>query len=154
MPLHVLGHIEANQLDAEDECQLLGDLGLAHAGRTGEKERADGLVCFSETGARHLDRSRQCFNCRVLTEHDIFQVTINGLQLRTIVLVNRLRRDTRDLGNDVLDLGLANGFLLFGFWQNALRCARLVNHINRFVRQMTIIDEPRSELGRCGQRQC
>ena len=96
-----------------------GKFGLAHAGRTGEKERADGLVCFTETGARHLDRSRQCFNCRILSEYDIFEVTIDGLQLRTVILINRLRRDTRDLGNDVLDLGLADGFFLFGFWQNA-----------------------------------
>src|SRR5471032_714749 len=41
--LHVLGHVEADQLDAEDEGQLLGHLGLADAGRTGEQEGADRL---------------------------------------------------------------------------------------------------------------
>ena len=31
--LHVLAHVKADQLDAQDIGQLLGNLGLAHAGR-------------------------------------------------------------------------------------------------------------------------
>jgi hypothetical protein len=42
--LHVLAHVEADQLDAEDVGQLLRDFGLADAGRAAEQERADRLV--------------------------------------------------------------------------------------------------------------
>ena len=44
MRFHVFGHVEAHQLDAELHRQLLGDLGLADAGRAGEQEVADRLV--------------------------------------------------------------------------------------------------------------
>ena len=33
MTLHVLRHIETNQLNAHNEGELLGHFGLAHAGR-------------------------------------------------------------------------------------------------------------------------
>ena len=39
---HVLGHVEAQEVDTEKSGQLLGQLGLADAGRAGEQERADG----------------------------------------------------------------------------------------------------------------
>jgi hypothetical protein len=39
-----LAHVEAMELDPERGRQLLRDLGLSDAGRTGEQERADGLV--------------------------------------------------------------------------------------------------------------
>ena len=43
VPLHVLGHVEADQLDAHDVGELARDLGLADAGRAGEQEAADRL---------------------------------------------------------------------------------------------------------------
>ncbi len=57
--LHVLAHVEAQELDAEDRRQLLGDLGLADARRAGEQERADRLLRMAEAGARQLDGRRQ-----------------------------------------------------------------------------------------------
>ena len=42
--LHVLGHVEADELDAEDPRELARQLGLADAGRAGEQEVADRLV--------------------------------------------------------------------------------------------------------------
>ena len=44
VPLHVLGHVEAQELDAHRDRQLPGDLGLADAGGTGEQEAADRLA--------------------------------------------------------------------------------------------------------------
>ena len=38
--LHVLAHVEADELVAELHRQLLGELGLADAGRSGEQEAA------------------------------------------------------------------------------------------------------------------
>ena len=53
--LHVLAHVEAQELDAERRRQLLRELGLADAGRAGEQERADRLVGRAEAGAREPD---------------------------------------------------------------------------------------------------
>ena len=58
MRFHVLGHVEADQLDAQLHRQLLGDLGLADAGRAGEQEVADRLVRIGQAGTRQLDRRR------------------------------------------------------------------------------------------------
>src|SRR4051812_48574257 len=44
MTLHVLRHVEANQLDPEHARQLARDLGLADAGWTGEYVRPDRLL--------------------------------------------------------------------------------------------------------------
>ena len=70
--LHVLRHVEADQLDAQDEGELPGHLGLADAGRTGEQEGADRLVRLAQARARHLDRRRQRFDRRVLAEDTTF----------------------------------------------------------------------------------
>ena len=59
MPLHVLGHIETDQLDAEMQRQLTRDLGLADTGRAGEQEGADRLVAIIQARTRHLDRARE-----------------------------------------------------------------------------------------------
>jgi hypothetical protein len=150
--LHVLRHVEAHQLDAEDEGQLLGHLGLADAGRTGEQEGADRLVLLAEAGARHLDRGRQRIDRRVLPEDDVAQVAVDGLQLAAVVLVDRLRWNPRDLRDDVLDLGLADGLLLLRLRQDALGCAGFVDHVDRLVRQVTVVDEARRQFGRGRQR--
>jgi hypothetical protein len=59
MALHVLGHVEADQVDAQDVGELLRDLGLADAGGAAEQERADRLVGLPRPRARHLDRRGQ-----------------------------------------------------------------------------------------------
>src|SRR5471032_1340606 len=150
--LHVLGHVEADQLDAEDEGQLLGHLGLADAGRTGEQEGADRLVGLAQAGARHLDGRGQRFDGRVLAEHHVAQVAVDGLQLAAVVLVDGLRRDAGDLGDDVLDLGLADGFLLLRFRQDALRRAGFVDDVDGLVGQVAVVDEAGRQFSRRRQR--
>ena len=58
VPLHVFRHVEADQFDAERGRQLLGDLGLADAGRSGEQIAANRLFRFAQARARQLDRGR------------------------------------------------------------------------------------------------
>src|SRR3546814_8790212 len=48
MPLHVLRHVEAGQLDAERQRELARHLGLADAGRAGEQVAADRLLRSDE----------------------------------------------------------------------------------------------------------
>src|SRR5450830_3763 len=152
MTLHVFGHVETNQLDAHDEGQLLRHFGLAHAGRTGEQEGADRLVGFAQAGTRHLDGRCQCFNRRVLTEHDVLEITINCLQLGAVVLIDGLRRNAGDLGDDLFDLGLADSLLLLRLRQDALRCAGFIDYVDSLIRQVTVVDEASCQLGRGSQR--
>ena len=50
MTLHVLRHVEANQLDTENHRELPGDFCLADAGRARKQEHADGLVFLAQAG--------------------------------------------------------------------------------------------------------
>ncbi len=49
--LHVLRHVEAHHVDTHLLGELAGDLGLAHARRTGEEERAHRLAGVPQPGA-------------------------------------------------------------------------------------------------------
>ena len=66
--LGVLAHVEAQELDAEGERELLGEFRLADSGRAGEEERADGLVGLAEAGARELDGVRHLRDGVILPE--------------------------------------------------------------------------------------
>ena len=67
--LHVLGHVEADELVAELKRELLRELGLADAGRAGEQEAAGGPIGCAQPGARPLDRLRDLVHRLVLAEH-------------------------------------------------------------------------------------
>ena len=67
--LHVLAHVEADELVAEMHRQLLGELGLADAGRAGEEEAAGRAIGLAEAGARALDRARDGAHGLFLAEH-------------------------------------------------------------------------------------
>ena len=61
------GHVEADELDAQDARELAGQLGLADAGGSG-KEVADRLLRRAEPRPRQLDRGRDLVDRAVLTE--------------------------------------------------------------------------------------
>jgi hypothetical protein len=62
------------------------------------------------------------------------------------------RRDARNLGDDLLDVDLADQFLLFGLGQDPLRGARFVDDVDRLVRQVAVGDEAHRQFDRRGQR--
>src|SRR6202034_91173 len=78
--LHVLAHVEADELHAERLGELLGDLRLPDAGGAGEEERADGLLGAPEPGAGELDRARQLMDRMVLAEDRPLEVLLEGLE--------------------------------------------------------------------------
>ncbi len=80
VPLHVLRHVEADQLDAHDLGQLLGDLGLADTGRAGEQVAADRLDRVAQAGAAELDRRRQGLDRLVLAVHRGLDVLVERAQ--------------------------------------------------------------------------
>ena len=57
--LHVLGHVEAQQFDAQHLGQLPAYLGLAHARGSREQETADGFLQFAQTRPGQFDGGRQ-----------------------------------------------------------------------------------------------
>src|SRR5581483_7943726 len=67
--LHVLAHVEADELVAQLNRQLFRQLGLADAGRAGEQERAGGAIRLTESRARSLDRLRDEAHGFLLTEY-------------------------------------------------------------------------------------
>ena len=75
-----------------------------------------------------------------MTENHALEVTLQGLELATVVVGNIGWWNARDLGDDVFDFHLADGFLALGSRQDALGRARLVDHVNRLVWQMTVVD--------------
>ncbi len=68
--LHVLAHVVADELVAQMQRELLGQLGLADAGRTREQEAAGRAIRLAEPGARALDRARDRRDRLLLAEHD------------------------------------------------------------------------------------
>ena len=67
MTLHIFAHVEAQKLDAQGRGELARRLGLAHAGRAGEEEGADGLLRIAQTGPAHLHGRGELFQSVVLT---------------------------------------------------------------------------------------
>jgi hypothetical protein len=113
VPLHVLGHVEADQLEAQDLGQLARDLGLADAGGAGEQEGADGLVAAAQAGPAILmevDRLDRL----VLAEDDHLAGCSRGCAGLLVVAVYGLWRDARDLGDHRLDVVLPTTFLALG----------------------------------------
>ncbi len=53
--LHILGHIKAQQLNAQRFGELHRHLGFPHPGRAGEQERTDRFVLMPQSGTGHLD---------------------------------------------------------------------------------------------------
>ena len=153
MALHVLGHVEADQLDAQDEGELLGDLGLADAGGAGEQEGADRLVRLAQAGARQLDRRRQRVDRLVLAEHDALQVAVEVLQRVAVVGRTDLLAGMRAILATISSTSArVDRLLALVLRQDALRRAGLVDHVDRLVRQVAVVDVLGRQLGRGLQR--
>ena len=140
MRFHVLGHVEADQFDAQLHRQLLGHLGLAHAGGAGEQEIADRLVRVAQAAARQLDRRGQAADRLVLAEDHHLQVALEVLQHVLVGRADLLGRDPRHLGDDGLDLLHVDQVLARFRREQALARAGLVDHVDRLVGQQAVAD--------------
>src|SRR5882762_8056534 len=152
VPLHVFGHVEAVQFDPHAVRELARDLGLSDPCRSREEEGPDRLLRIGQTRARGADRGHQRFDGLVLPEHDRFQVAVEVLEGGAVVLRHRSGRDARNLGDDLLDLGLAHDLFLLGLGQDLLRGAGLVYDVDRLVGQVPVIDVAGRELCGAGER--
>jgi len=82
-----------------------------------------------------------------LPEDRVGEVALQVLEFASIIARHRSRGNTRDLCHDILDLELADGAFLLALGEYPLRCARLVDHVNRLVGQMPIVDVLGRQLG-------
>ena len=146
--LHVFRHVEADQLDAERGGELAGDFGLADAGRTREQVGADRLLRLAQAGAGELDRRGDLLDRRVLAVDDPLQRLVEMPEHLGVVLGDRLRRDARHRRDGVLDLLDADGLAALRFGQQHLRGAGLVDHVDRLVGQLAVVDVARRQLDR------
>ena len=84
----------------------------------------------------------------VLAEHHGLQVAVDAAQQLGVVLRHGLWRDARDLGDDLLDVVKLDGRLaILGLAQHLGR-ADLVDHVDRLVRQLAVVDVARRQLDR------
>ena len=148
VPLHIFGHVEADQLDAERGGERLGGFGLADAGGAGEQIVADRLFRLAQARARQLDRRRQRLQRLGLAEHGAVQGVLEVLQNLGIVLRHGLGRNARHRRDGGLDLLDADGLLALALGHQHLRGAGLVDHVDRLVRQLAVVDVARRQLHR------
>ncbi len=105
MLLHVLAHVEAEELDPELGRQLLGHLGFADPGRAGEEEGADRLFRVPQTGPGAQDRAAQGVDGRILPEDLPLEVAVEMLQPSAVGGGDAARRDAGDGGDHRFDIG-------------------------------------------------
>jgi len=70
VPLHVLGHVEADQLDAHAVGELARDFGLSTPVGPLNRKLPIGFLRVAETRARHPDSRPQRVDRGILAEHD------------------------------------------------------------------------------------
>ena len=128
--------------------ELLGHFGLADAGRAGEQVAADRLLRLAQARARELDRRRQRLDRLVLAVDHGLERLLEMLQHLGVVLRHGLWRDARHRGDRGLDLLDADGLLAPAFRQQHLRRAGLVDHVDRLVGQLAVVDVARRQLDR------
>ena len=154
--LHVLAHVEADELVAEVQRQLFGELGLADAGRTREEKTAGGPVRLSEPGARSLDGARHRADGLFLTEDHASERFLQRSQPVAVRRRRLLGGNARDARDDVLDLAdadlddllIAGPALLDGLARLPQAHARtgLVEHVDGAVGQLVVAHVTRRQL--------
>ncbi len=146
--LHVLGHVEADQFDPHDPGELARDLGLADPGRAREQVAADRLLGIAQAGAGELDRAGQRLDRPVLAEHHRLELGAEVAQHLLVAGVDVLDRHPRHLGDHLLDVLDAQRLAPLAFGLEHLGGADLVDHVDRLVGQLAVVDVARRQLDR------
>ena len=108
VPLHILGHIDADHgvLVAEHGlCQRLAQLGLAHARGAEEQERTDGALGVLDADPAAADRAGHRAHGLILADHALVQRLLQMQQPLALILGQPRDGNTRpagDHGGDVL----------------------------------------------------
>ena len=146
VPFHVFRHVEADELDAERRGKLLCDFGLADAGGTGKQIASDRLLGLAQAGARELDRRRERLDRLVLAVDDGLQGLLEMPQHLGIVLGHCLWRDACHRRYRRLDFLETDRLLATAFGQEHLRRAGFIDHVDRLVRQLSVVNVARRQV--------
>ena len=134
----VFAHIKPDQADAERLRELLRKLSLADTGGTREEEGTHRAVRLVKARTGETDGRHYRVHRFVLTENPLLQVFRQVIQLLFVALRERRHRDLRHLRDGFLNLPLVD-YALSGFGrQEPLRGTRLIDHIDRLIRQPLI----------------
>ena len=129
--------------------KLTRDLGLADAGRTRRTDSSRSASRASRRPARaSLIAEVSADDRAVLAVDDALQRLVEMLQHLGIVLRNGLGRNARHRGDRRLDLLDADRLLAPRFRQQHLPRAGLVDHVDRLVRQLAVVDVARRKFHR------
>ena len=109
-------------------------------------------MLVSQTGTAHFDRFSQRLNGFILSEYQHFQTVAQVFQRVAIALRYALLRDPRNAGHHGLNIRHVDGFLALTDRHQTRTRARLINHVNRFIRQMTIVNVFHRQFDRCTHR--
>ena len=116
-----------------------------------EQERADRLLRRAEAGARELDRVDDLLDGLVLAEDDAAQLVLERLQTILLADGDRARRDLRHARDDRLDVvdvdDLRRPVDSASSRMHPRARAGLVDHVDRLVGQMAVVDVLGRELG-------
>ena len=128
--------------------ELARDFGLADAGRAGEEIGADRLLAVAQAGAGELDRRGQRRRSPCPGRRRRAPASRRDVEHLGIVLRHGLGRDPRHGRDRRLDLLDADRLLALGLGQQHLARAGLVDHVDRLVRQLAVMDVARRQLDR------
>ena len=148
--LHILGHVDAHHgaLAVEQVLgQRLGELGLAHAGRSQEQEAADGLVGIGESRAVAADGTGHDVHGVVLAHDALVQLGFQVDELLHLALHHLGHGDARPSAHDLGDLLLGNLFLEDG----AVLLALSEDALGFLELGAQLRDGGVAQLGRAGQ---
>jgi hypothetical protein len=133
VPLHVLGHVEANEFDAERDRQLARDFGLADAGGSANRKLPTGLRWSPRPGPRHLDGGAERLDRLVLPVDDELEIALQVaehflVEVETLFAGMRAMRATTSFDVSHLDRGVA----FVRRFQSQSR-AGLIDHVDGLV---------------------
>ena len=152
MTFHILGHIKPQQFNTQRFRQLHGDFSFPNPGRPGEQEGPNRFMLMSKPGTRHFDGFGKRFNRFILTKDQHFQAVAKVFQRIAIAAGDALLRNTRDARNHGFDIRHIDRFLTLADRHQPRPRARFVDHVNRLIRQMTIVDVFHRQLDRRSHR--
>ena len=132
--------------------ELARDLGLADARGAGEQIIADRLVGIAQPGARQLHCGCELLDRQILAEDDALQIGVEMLEDLLVVAADRFGRDARHGRDHRLDLLGRDHFLAPRGRHQHLHRPDLVDHVDRLVGQLAVVDVTCGELDRALHR--
>ncbi|MCY1171418.1 hypothetical protein D9M73_115280 [compost metagenome] len=148
MAFHIFRHVETLKRDAHDLRELLGDFGLPDAGWAGEQIVADRFFRIAQASPAELDRRGELLDRGILPEHHALEIGLERFERLRIVGRDRFRRDARHRRDHGLDFTRGDGLLALGERHQHLHRADFVDHVDRLIGQLPVVDVTRGQFHR------